>query len=667
VICGLRDYGTATWEGGKNGCDHKYIVSSPYNEGFNERWGNPSGQKKQESERHEVRYRDICKKCGAKRIDNQLGLEKTPEEYVENCVKWARGVWRVLRNDGCFFLNLGDSYATQPASNGISFRRDRAKVLPQSKSKRIPRGSGRWGGGNAPATGHLKSKDLCGMPWKVAFALQAEGWYLRSAMPWVKRSAMPESCTDRPASALEYMFLLTKSSKYFFDMDAIRKEHVDFNRGANGERIGWDSDERVEPGNRVGTGGNIDKAGNKRAYNPAGRNFRNTDLFYQSLEEPHGAIFCGEEMVGLDVNPQAFDIEMCENCKEVYFGKEYRKLKIHVEIKDRKKIEFRICKICKMWDKWLSHFATFPEWLVTPLIKAGTSEKGACPECGAPWERVVENTKQPVKKPGGKMVYVKDFIIYKNPKDKNNEGHYFKTNYSSINKTVGWEPSCACCRKCDIDGTPTKLRSFIHATQRSRERESLAQGLEQEAMGDEHTSQTEGGCPEAEISKDMRPMQDGVQGEGRNVSVLHEELFDEMDVGEQQREQVSSARQKQISTQRRKRENDESSSDCNGKTSGEEIESQRIGTSHKRGQKRQQNRKSKTDEPKEAQPRAHEIPKHEIEPYEPVPCVVLDPFGGSGTTKNVADRLGRRGVMCELKMEYIEMAKKRCYQLPELF
>jgi len=269
-------------------------------------------------------------------------------------------------------------------------------------------------------------------------------------------SAMPESCTDRPASALEYMFLLTKSSKYYFDMDAIRKEH----KPSSIERVkhGWNGKSVIDEDGkeRRAQPDPTDHMGDRWA-TPAGRNFRNTDLFYQSLEEPHGAIFCGDEMVGLDVNPQAYSE---------------------------------------------AHFATFPEWLVTPLIKAGTSEKGACPECGAPWERVVE-------KDGGTIGrswhdHSQDDVVGMSQYDpKNHKGGLGKQEAKNGNpykvKTIGWQPTCKCGHK------------------------------------------------------------------------------------------------------------------------------------------------------------------------ETVPCVVLDPFGGSGTTKNVADRLGRRGIMCELKMEYIEMAKKRCYRLPELF
>jgi DNA modification methylase len=155
-------------------------------------------------------YRDDCGKCGAKRIDSQLGLEKTPEEYVAKMVEIFREVRRVLRKDGTLWLNLGDSYASAWAC-------DRRSIIgngsPDENCKRPNR-----------LNGSLKEKDLCGIPWRVAFALQADGWYLRSDIIWSKPNPMPESVTDRPTKAHEYLFLLTKSSRYFYDAEAIREE-----------------------------------------------------------------------------------------------------------------------------------------------------------------------------------------------------------------------------------------------------------------------------------------------------------------------------------------------------------------------------------------------------------------------------------------------------------
>jgi DNA modification methylase len=146
--------------------------------------------------------------------DDQLGLEPTPEEYVENMVAVFREVRRVLRDDGTLWLNLGDSYA----SGEVGRHDGRTKNSGYGARHPGPRQSTKLNTG-------LKPKDLVGIPWRVAFALQADGWYLRSDIIWHKPNPMPESVTDRPTKAHEYLFLLTKSPRYYYDADAIREAH----------------------------------------------------------------------------------------------------------------------------------------------------------------------------------------------------------------------------------------------------------------------------------------------------------------------------------------------------------------------------------------------------------------------------------------------------------
>lgn len=141
-------------------------------------------------------------------VSGQLGLERTPDGYVSHMVDVFREVRRVLRDDGTLWLNLGDSYA----ANGISG--------PQGKTG--DRANRTFTARTQPkmALG-LKSKDLVGIPWRVALALQADGWYLRSDIIWSKPNPMPESVTDRPTKAHEYIFLMSKSEKYYYDANAI--------------------------------------------------------------------------------------------------------------------------------------------------------------------------------------------------------------------------------------------------------------------------------------------------------------------------------------------------------------------------------------------------------------------------------------------------------------
>ncbi|MBW4083592.1 site-specific DNA-methyltransferase [Paenibacillus sp. S150] len=151
-----------------------------------------------------------------------LGLEPMPEMFVAHSVAVFREVWRLLRKDGTLWLNYGDSYAGSGKGGGGSYEKERPG-WQQAKSKRIERGSGRWGGGNSPAGNGLKPKDLIGIPWRVAFALQADGWYLRMDNIWSKPNPMPESVADRPTKAHEYLFLLAKSDRYYCNMDEIKE------------------------------------------------------------------------------------------------------------------------------------------------------------------------------------------------------------------------------------------------------------------------------------------------------------------------------------------------------------------------------------------------------------------------------------------------------------
>jgi DNA modification methylase len=156
--------------------------------------------------------------------DGQIGLEATPDAFVAELVNVFREVKRVLRDDGTLWLNLGDSYAAMRDSKATpdTLRGDSDGTLVESgkAANRNP--------ANLRAAG-LKHKDLIGIPWRVAFALQADGWYLRSDIIWHKPNPMPESVTDRPTKSHEYIFLLTKSERYYYDADAIAEPAINVN------------------------------------------------------------------------------------------------------------------------------------------------------------------------------------------------------------------------------------------------------------------------------------------------------------------------------------------------------------------------------------------------------------------------------------------------------
>jgi len=148
-------------------------------------------------------------------VEGQLGLEKTPEEYVQKMVEVFREVRRVLRDDGTCWINLGDTYAAGvlgPGSGKQTTNYGSCNGSHIEKPRLAPMG--------------LKPKDLVGIPWRVAFALQDDGWYLRQDIIWHKRNAMPESVKDRPTKAHEYIFLMSKSGRYYYDAESIKEKSV---------------------------------------------------------------------------------------------------------------------------------------------------------------------------------------------------------------------------------------------------------------------------------------------------------------------------------------------------------------------------------------------------------------------------------------------------------
>lgn len=183
-------------------------------------------------------HSQFCQSCNAWR--GSLGLEPTPELFVQHIVQIFRELKRVLRDDGTLWLNLGDSYcSTAPGTRGApgqlgansGFGRRTAYHLANQRPE---------------TPENMKPKDLVGIPWAVAFALRKDGWYLRSDIIWHKPNPMPESVTDRPTKAHEYIFLLSKNQKYFYDAEAIKEEST----GQNGSAANFkrDSKDHIIPG-----------------------------------------------------------------------------------------------------------------------------------------------------------------------------------------------------------------------------------------------------------------------------------------------------------------------------------------------------------------------------------------------------------------------------------
>jgi DNA modification methylase len=213
---GLRDYGTGTWEGGNPDCSHKR--DSKMSDKC------ITGHVNLEGAVGDGIYKDVCPRCGAKRKDMQIGLEQTPEDYIKEMVNVFRLVKNLLTDDGVLWVNIGDSYSSHKdcKSTPQSF----AKGTPKENAPVMEIGKSRIRDSKMLKSQGLKNKDLIGIPWMLAFALRADGWYLRQDIIWHKPNPMPESVGDRCTKAHEYIFLLSKSDKYFFDNEAIKEPAI---------------------------------------------------------------------------------------------------------------------------------------------------------------------------------------------------------------------------------------------------------------------------------------------------------------------------------------------------------------------------------------------------------------------------------------------------------
>lgn len=303
---GLRDYQTGKWEGGDEQCEHMV------------------GNQVQDSKApgaitNGIRPgtdTSVCRKCGAKRIDQQLGLER-----VHDCLGWTTGnncgkcyvchlrqvaaeCWRVLRDDGTLWLNLGDSFAGAGAGGGGNKKGNehgQHDSMVGSLRGKVPIG--------------LKAKDMAGIPWRTAFALQADGWWLRRDIVWYKRNALPESVEDRPASCHEYIFLLTKSERYFYDQLSTREGPSQ----ASLKRINQRNLYNQTGGDKEYATAGISVNRSSRttmenfARNP-GRNLRSVwDIPAQGVKEAHFATFA-EKVVELAIKSGTSEVGCCPTC-----------------------------------------------------------------------------------------------------------------------------------------------------------------------------------------------------------------------------------------------------------------------------------------------------------------------------------------------------------------
>lgn len=413
---GLRDYGTASWQGGDPQCSHKDAkLKNRFDYSFDKGTLSASGgigNQLSNAGSNVARYKDICPSCGAVKIDDQLGMEKLHDClgwatgdfcghcYICHTLQWTREVKRVLRDDGTFWLNLGDSYAGSGKGIGSDHGKAVYTDIEVGDKIKIPAG--------------LKPKDMIGIPWRVALALQMDGWYLRCDVIWNKTNPMPESTHDRPTKSHEYLFLFSKSRQYYYDYLAISEEaewtqkRIEHTRGF-AMKLGSTEVNEQHHGNRMtgrtmdGHRGPINEDGSLRSMVNEGIPIRNKRSVWTISTKPYPG----------------------------------------------------------------AHFATFPTELPETCIKAGTSEKGCCPNCGNPWERVQER----------KQVLAGNSILAGRTLEEINltgkwAGHQdanhknLKGSPSAIAETVGWKPGCNCLERqidnvLDAYSVPTPIPCVV--------------------------------------------------------------------------------------------------------------------------------------------------------------------------------------------------------------
>ena len=350
-------------------------------------------------------------------VEGQLGLEPTPEAYVAEMVAIFREVRRVLRSDGTAWINLGDSYTGSwgnysGQNRGNGNQRDimvGSLPAPAWNDRELERPAA-----SRPQNG-LKPKDLCGIPWMVAFALRADGWYLRSEIIWHKPNPMPESVTDRPTKSHEQVFLLAKSSRYFYDAEAIKESQSPSSlprllRGVS------ESHKNVNgaPGQTPHSLGNPRRNG--EGYGDLTSISRNRRTVWTIATQPYTD----------------------------------------------------------------AHFATFPPKLVEPCILAGTSARGCCAACGAPWERVVERTGWPDPDENGddqgRMKASGDIATDTGRRKELSGAKHAAFKAANPDEPIGWRPTCHHYNRADewveyIPYEDNKNPTYIELTENQRRRE----------------------------------------------------------------------------------------------------------------------------------------------------------------------------------------------------
>ena len=484
-----------------------------------------------------------------------IGLEPTFDEHLANLVAVFREVWRVLRDDGTLWLNYGDAYCGYKGNN----YQKNPEASNLQKNSQLPSGHDI----GTPHTSGFKPKDLMMMPARVAMALQADGWYLRSKIIWAKPNPMPESVTDRPTSAYEELFLLTKSPRYFYDAEAVRVESITGDmRRPYGSQGAWEMDGRPDEQKH---GGELRGQYAKPYEGKSGKDF--TDSGAQDARSIKSRIVDGVRNGTITG----------ANLRNVWT------IPTH-SFKE-------------------AHFATFPPKLVEPCIKAGTSERGVCGECGAPWKRQVDKEVVKNRPSAGNDPRSRGEDKLGVERGRSSAGNNLQTKFT----TTGWAPTCCDCHVPIM--TPV---------------------------------------PDGDVRSDPT-MQTGRKGLNRERNTNATRA-------------MTRGEQRDYARQIRESENREQIRDLAGDGFDHYVRTDQSGA-----RPLPPDVLAQCIEQGWLKPASAQCDCACKDAGDPVAATVLDPFAGSGTVGEVALSLGRSFIGVEINAEYVAMGKRRTGSTAPLF
>jgi len=403
---GLRKYSglpDLIW-GGDSSCEHQWLDatykrrSSDGLPGFSkERYDNKTYEELRRDKPIESAF---CSLCGAWK--GQLGLEPMPELYLDHLVEICCEIRRVMRKDGVFFLNIGDSYM----SGGGPTRH-----YGWADPKNLARGIQDYPEPTAYPHKLIKPKDLCLIPFRLAIRLQEDGWYVRSVIIWSKPNPMPESVKDRPTESHEYILMLTKSAHYYWDQEAVRTpylpqsiERSKYPVGAFGSAVG---STEIRGAGKLGARKMVRLAQRGYKTKRTGRGGNNPELGNRNFMSIQGEQYHGQSIIERASGSNLRSV--WQFATQPYSG---------------------------------AHFSVFPEKLPEICIKAATPEVGCCSKCGQPWVRIIKHHRPDSYNPSEidkKQHEGTGGLSHNRPLT-----NIFDTSLTSTIETIGWKPQCSC-------------------------------------------------------------------------------------------------------------------------------------------------------------------------------------------------------------------------------